>query len=123
MQKKAAVLGGAKKKNAALEKAEIQQRLQLAKARRDDQEADELLKQLASMAEVSYNVAPTEKVKQSVQSTPKPSTQTTKRPTKAKLVVDEDFDNQFDVNLVIARKNSSKLESIIQNYCTYDIEI
>ncbi|TIA91459.1 hypothetical protein E3P99_01051 [Wallemia hederae] len=125
LQKKAAIVGGAKKKSVALEKAELQQRLQLAKARRDDKEADELIQQLASMDEVSYQVAaPAEKTKQaSTQQTPKPLASNVKRPNKAKVAVADDIDEHFDVNLVITTRNkTSKLESIIQNYCTYEIE-
>lgn len=116
-------MGGTTKKSAVLEKAELEQRLRLAKARRDEQEADQLLQRLASIDEVSYKVAaPTERMKQSAPNTPKPVPQTARRPIKTKVLVDDEIDKQFDLNVVIKGKKSSKLESIIQDYCTYQIE-
>lgn len=122
LQKKAAVMGGTLKKNVALEKAELQQRLQLAKARRDVQEAEYLFQKLEAMEEDVYRSPSVDKLKQyqPQQHSIKSKGPKVRKLDKPKLEHDDVSDN-IDMTLAISGKSSSKLELIIQS-CTYDIE-
>ncbi|TIB73763.1 hypothetical protein E3Q23_01406 [Wallemia mellicola] len=122
LQKKAAVMGGTLKKNVALEKAELQQRLQLARARRDVQEAEYLFQKLEAMEDDVYRGPSVDKFKQYQ---PQQHSIKSKGPKVRKLdktkLKDDDVSDNIDMTLAISGKSSSKLELIIQS-CTYDIE-
>lgn len=114
-------MGGTLKKNVALEKAELQQRLQLAKARRDVQEAEYLFQKLEAMEEDIYRGPSVDKFKQyQPQHSIKSKGPKVRKLDKTKLK-DDDISDNIDMTLAISGKSSSKLELIIQS-CTYDIE-